>query len=141
MADAVCNAESHVSRFNEVPLCLASLVSPDASKGNRLAAQRGPANCWPRPYPWHAPAALLQHTQQVLHMVTNLEAKHIGLRELAGLTADLAGDQTPFEVLKEARVEVNLLDEWALDRPHRRDFGNPQPDCVALENMTNAVAS
>lgn len=79
----------HISWFNEVPLCVAS-VSPDASKaiGLQLNADLQTVGLGLI----HGTLRLLrfwQHTEQVLHVVTNLVANHIGLRELAGLAADL----------------------------------------------------
>ena len=135
MADAVCNAV-HISGFNEVPLCLTS-VGPDASQaiGLQLDADLQIVGLGLI----HGTLRLLrfwQHTQQVLYVVTNLVSNHVGLRELASLTADLASTQTPFEVLKEACVEVDLLVEWAIERSHRGLCKSATGLC-SPENMTN----
>src|SRR3974390_100814 len=106
--------------FNEVPLCLTA-VGPDASQA--IGFQGAPDLQTIGLGLIHSTLRLLhfwQHTQQVLYVVTNLVSNHVGLRELARLTAHLTGTQTPLEVLKEARVEVNLLVEWAIERSYRR---------------------
>ena len=49
-----------------------------------------------------------QDAQQVLHLVSDLVRDHIGLRELAGLAAEVA----------ERGVEINRLVDRAIERPH-----------------------
>ena len=62
-------------------------------------------------------------------------SNHIGLRELAGLAADVASGEAPLKVLKEACIEVDLLVVRTIERTIAA-CANPQPDCVAPENMT-----
>ena len=50
-----------------------------------------------------------QNTKQILHVVAYLVRNHIGLGELTALAPDLATAEAPFEILKERRVEVDLL--------------------------------
>lgn len=119
--DGGCGLQScvHVTGFNEIPLCLTS-VGPDASKTVGLQFDSDLQTVGLSLV--HGTLRLLhfwQHTQQVLYVVTNLVSNYLGLRELASLTADLASTQTPFEILKEARVEVDLLIKWTIERSHR----------------------
>jgi ELWxxDGT repeat protein len=41
--------------------------------------------------------------------MANLVGNHIGLRKLAGFASDIARAKAPFEVLKKACVEIDLL--------------------------------
>jgi hypothetical protein len=59
-----------------------------------------------------------QNAELVLDVVTNLMRNHICLRELAGLTAHIATVKTPLKVLEEARVEIDLLVNGAIERTH-----------------------
>ena len=51
---------------------------------------------------------LWQQSELVLKVVADLVSNHIGLRELAGLAADVATTEAPLKVLKEACIEVDL---------------------------------
>src|SRR5262249_28421036 len=44
---------------------------------------------------------------------------HVGLRELTGLAAGVAGAEASLEILKERGVEINLAVVRAVERPHR----------------------
>src|SRR5262249_472140 len=52
--------------------------------------------------------SLRQEPEQILHVVADLVSDHICLRELTAL-AVIATVEPPFEVLKERRVEIDLL--------------------------------
>ena len=52
---------------------------------------------------------LRQQSQLVLDMMPDLVRNHIGLRELAGLAADIASAEATLEILKETRVKVHFL--------------------------------
>src|SRR5262245_13251980 len=45
-------------------------------------------------------------------------SNHIGLRELAGLAADIAGTEALLKFLKEACIEVDLLVDRTIERTH-----------------------
>src|SRR5262245_45714111 len=59
-----------------------------------------------------------QNAEQVLHVMADLVRNHVGLRELTALAADLAAAETPLEVLKERSVEIDLMVDRAVERPH-----------------------
>jgi hypothetical protein len=57
----------------------------------------------------HATLRLLhlgQQPKQILHVVTDLVRNHVGLRELAGLAAGIAGAKPSLKILKETCVEL-----------------------------------
>ena len=60
-------------------------------------------------------AHLLVDAEDVLHVVADLVREHVGLREVAALGAEARA-----QVLVEAEVDVRLLVERAVERPHRR---------------------
>src|SRR5262249_5347889 len=62
---------------------------------------------------------LRQQSEQILHVVADLVRDHVGLRELAGFTADIAGPKPSLKILKETCVEVDLLVQRAIERTHR----------------------
>src|SRR5262245_1281247 len=59
-----------------------------------------------------------QNAEQVLHVMTDLVRDHVGLRELAALAPDLAAAETPLEILKERGVEIDLMVDRTVERPH-----------------------
>jgi ATP/maltotriose-dependent transcriptional regulator MalT len=52
-------------------------------------------------------------------VVTDLVRDHIGLRELAGLAADIAAAKPRLDILEERRVEIDLLVSRTIERAHR----------------------
>src|SRR6516164_3763313 len=109
----------HVARFDEVPRFL-RVMRPHAGKA--IGLQLDP----------HLDLVGLdfvetllhllhlgQDAQQVLHVMANLMGDHVGLRELAGLAAGVAGAEAPLEILKERGVEINLAVVRAVERAHR----------------------
>ena len=62
---------------------------------------------------------LRQDAEQVLHVMADLVRDHIGLRELAGLAADVAAAEAGRDLIEERGVEIDLLVGRAIERPHR----------------------
>lgn len=50
--------------------------------------------------------------------MANLVCDHIGFRELAVLAANVASAKAPLQILKECGVQINLLVDRAVKRPH-----------------------
>src|SRR6516164_3040525 len=106
----------YVAGFDELPLFL-GVVRPHAGKAVRLQLD---------PYLQlisvdlvHAALRVLhpgQHAEQILNVVTDLVRNHVGLRKLTAFA--VAAVEAPFEVLKECRVEIDLLIVWAVEWPH-----------------------
>ena len=52
--------------------------------------------------------------------MTDLVRDHVGLRELATLASNIATAKSPLDILEKRSVQVNLLVERTVERPHRR---------------------
>src|SRR5258705_7290443 len=79
---------------------------------------------------------LRQDAEQVLHVMADLVRDHIGLRELAGLAADVAAAEAGGDLVEERGVEIDLLVGRAVERPHRalRDAAAVGPRRAFVEN-------
>jgi hypothetical protein len=81
------------------------------------------------------PVVLGQDSKQVLHVVPDLMGDYVGLRELASLAPDVTTTKAALKILEEARVEIHLLIDGAVERTIA-ERAKPQPDWVAPLNMT-----
>src|SRR5262245_54640037 len=61
---------------------------------------------------------LWEDSKQILHVMANLVRDDIGLGELATSASDFAAAEAPLDILKERRVEIDLLIDRAIERPH-----------------------
>src|SRR5262249_4596102 len=61
---------------------------------------------------------LRQDAEQVLHVVADLVRDHVGLREPAGLAADVATAKARRNLIEEGGIEVDLLIGRAIERAH-----------------------
>src|SRR6516165_10564155 len=108
----------NVPLFNKLPLLLGN-VRPDAGEAVRLQFYADLQAVGLRLV--HPPLLILyplQNAELVLDVVTDLMRDHIRLRELASFAADIATLKTPLKVLEEARVEIDLLVNRAIERTH-----------------------
>src|SRR3984957_2405029 len=59
-----------------------------------------------------------QDAEQVLHVMADLVGDHISLGEFAGLAAGIAALEARLDLLEERGIEIDLLVDRAIERPH-----------------------
>src|SRR5262249_14872621 len=106
-------------------VCIAASTSPGSMKFHvscewfaHTPARQSACNST-RTWTWLASALSRLCCAQVLHVMADLMGDHVGLRELTGLAAGVAGAEASLEILKERGVEINLAVVRAVERPHR----------------------
>ncbi len=108
----------NIPRLNKLPFLLGT-VCPDAGEAVRLQFY---ADLQAVGLRLVHPTLLLLHLRQnaelVLDVVTDLMRDHIRLGELAGFAANIATAEAPLKVLEEARVQIDLPVNRAIERTH-----------------------
>src|SRR5260221_2334137 len=104
--------------LNKLPFLLGT-VCPDAGEAVRLQFYADLQAVGLRlVHPTLPLLHLGQNAELVLDAVTDLMRDHIGLRELAGVAANIATAEAPLKVLEEARVQIDLLSNRAIELTH-----------------------
>src|SRR5262249_12934339 len=84
-----------------------------------------------------------QDPQQVLHMMADLVADHIGLRELARRAADLTAAEPGLDILEEGGIEIDLLVLGTVEWAHGalRDAAAGRGGLAAVEHQDGLAVS
>src|SRR5262249_32778576 len=86
---------------------------------------------------------LRQDAEQGLHVVSDVVRDQIGLRELAGLAADVAAAEAGLDLPEERGVEVDFLVRRTIERPHRalRDAAAIRARGAAIQDQYRGTIS